>query len=486
MTAAYMQILIHAVNDSLFPDADPSSITWIRPPPKIVAVQCLLYASLSTSLFAAFLAMLGKQWISRYLRNRGGSAVDKSRDRQRKLDGLESWHFFLVIEGLPVMLQFALLLLGCALSRYLWTISPTVAGFPIAFTLLGVASYTFFTLAGTSSYNCPYQTPLSIFIRVSIKFIAQSNSAFARLLRTFMTSLSTIHSHCIKNLRGILMYLRSAARGAVRGFGHTAVPPQEAPEIPLAVVATPAQIWEEFPIDWESCKADTRCIAWLLYSTTDIDVIYSTVRFAADTIWYPEIAGALSPHILSNLLFDCFVGRQVVPDMLENASAIGMALASVLSVQLSVEPKNEDLQELCRRIYGKIARIPSAEPALGLVMTVLQSLTVIKYPDVEGSVGQRVLETPQGHLATSCKLWLSRVILQIVWRWSLLPIDIFSGFPVEPLCRRLLGDGDQVLTVLMTNCTLTMAICLGLNVDMRSLYAPSDTYVLCPVCHGVY
>jgi hypothetical protein len=60
--------------------------------------------------------------------------------------------------------------------------------------------------------------------------------------------------------------------------------------------------------------------------------------------------------------------------MLENASAIGMALASVLSVQLSVEPKNEDLQELCRRIYGKIARIPSAEPALGLVMTVLNPL----------------------------------------------------------------------------------------------------------------
>ncbi|KAF9643703.1 hypothetical protein BDM02DRAFT_3074152, partial [Thelephora ganbajun] len=62
MTAAYMKILIHSMNNTLFPDADPSSTTWTGPPPKIVVVQSLLYASLATSFFAAFLAMLGKQW----------------------------------------------------------------------------------------------------------------------------------------------------------------------------------------------------------------------------------------------------------------------------------------------------------------------------------------------------------------------------------------------------------------------------------------
>ena len=67
--------------------------------------------------FAAFLAMFGKQWVNRYLRNRGGSAADKSRDRQRKLDGFEKRYFHLIIESLPVMLQLALLLLGCTLSQ---------------------------------------------------------------------------------------------------------------------------------------------------------------------------------------------------------------------------------------------------------------------------------------------------------------------------------------------------------------------------------
>ena len=65
------------------------------------------------------MAMLGKQWINQYLRSRGGSAADKGRDRQQKIDGLEGWYLYLVVESLPVMLQLALLLLGCALSWYL-------------------------------------------------------------------------------------------------------------------------------------------------------------------------------------------------------------------------------------------------------------------------------------------------------------------------------------------------------------------------------
>jgi len=78
-TAAYIQILIHAVNGSLFPDADPNAATWAGPPSDVATVQSLLYASLVTSLFASFMAMLGKQWINRYLRNRGRSAGTDNR-----------------------------------------------------------------------------------------------------------------------------------------------------------------------------------------------------------------------------------------------------------------------------------------------------------------------------------------------------------------------------------------------------------------------
>ena len=42
MTAAYMQILIHALDGSLFPDLDPNVASWAGPPPGIVTVQSLL------------------------------------------------------------------------------------------------------------------------------------------------------------------------------------------------------------------------------------------------------------------------------------------------------------------------------------------------------------------------------------------------------------------------------------------------------------
>ena len=276
MTAAYMQILIHAVNSSLLPDANPDSVTWSGPPPEIVTVQSLLYASLATSLFAAFIAMLGKQWVNRYLRNRGGSAADKSRDRQRKLDGFKKWHFHLVIESLPVMLQLALLLLGCALSQYLWTISHTVAGIIATMTFFGVTSYVFFTLAAILYYNCPYQTPPSILTRTIIRYLTCSDVAFARSLRSFFAPFTPI-----KNLRRFLSRLCTV----LRSFGGASALAEEAEGIPLAVVmAPPTWDFKGISIDWEVCKADVRCISWILDSTTDTDVIFSTVRFAADTI----------------------------------------------------------------------------------------------------------------------------------------------------------------------------------------------------------
>ena len=121
MSIAYIKILIHTIDSSLFPDVDPDSVVWTGPPPEIIVVLWMLYASLATSLFAAFLA-----WVNRYPLRYKASAADKSRDRQQKLDGSEKWHFDLDIENPPVMLQLATLLLMSALSLYLWNISCTV------------------------------------------------------------------------------------------------------------------------------------------------------------------------------------------------------------------------------------------------------------------------------------------------------------------------------------------------------------------------
>ena len=477
MTAAYLQILIHAVNSSLFPDANSSSATWTGPPPEIVTVQSLLYASLATSLFAAFLAMLGKQWVNRYLRNRGGSAADKSRDRQRKLDGLEKWRFHLTIESLPVMLQLALLLLGCALSLYLWTISRAVAGVAIAVTLFGVTSYVFLTLAATLYYNCPYQTPPSIFTRTIIRYLTHSNAAFARSLRSLLTSLPSI-----KNLGRILRHLHFGIRRALARFHCVPNVAEEAEHIPLAVVtASPAQIFEDVLINWEVCKADVRCIAWVLDSTTDPDVIFSTVRFAADMILYPEIAGPLSPHVLADLFFDCLLDGQVIPGKSEHASSIGMALASVLSIHLSMEPEGEGLHELCGRIHNHVKWAPSLEPTFSLVTAILRFAAHSPTPlDDSLSISLDLVRSVPSHLPTTHQLWLSRVMVQTIWRWSNSqePAIAHNPFVIQSICKTFTAGSGQILTILKTNCFLTMAISLGLRVDIRDLYVPDNKYVI--------
>ena len=86
----------------------------------------------------------------------------------------------------------------------------------------------------------------------------------------------------------------------------------------------PVRIFEGALIDRDGCKTDARYIVWISYP--------STIWFAADVIWYPEIASALSPRILANLSFECSLDGRVVPGKLEHATAIGMALTSVLGI----------------------------------------------------------------------------------------------------------------------------------------------------------
>ena len=478
MTAAYMRILIHNMNNTLFPDTDSGSTTWIGPPSEIVTVQSLLYGSLATSLFAAFIAMLGKQWVSRYLRKQGGSAVEKSRDRQRKLDGFKKWHFHLVIESLPVMLQFALLLLGCALTLHLWTINRTVAGVILAFTLFGITTYAFFTLAAAFHYNCPYQTPPSILARTAIRHLVQSHSAFVRSLRSVISFLPST-----KSLRWFLRNLLSRLCGGLEPFHRNSAAEARAVDIAQAIVIVPpTRIFENMSVDLEVCKGDSRCVWWVLDYTTDTDVIFSTARFAADMVWYLEAAGVVSPNVLADLFFDCFVNRQVIPGKSEHANAIGMALASVLSTRLVVEPESQVLEDVCLRIREAVSGIFQSGTMCPVVVGVLR---IVAEPVAMESSGYYFPGEPDINsrmvvrLSAPKKLWFSRVMLQIFWRRRLLTpfTTVLSFYPFLFLLEGSMTGDDDTPIILKTTCFLIVAISLGLQVDSRDLYPPTTVCV---------
>ena len=127
-----------------------------------VQVQSILFGSLASALLAAFLAMLGKQWLNLYVE---GSLVDRSRHRELRMRGMIAWRFKLIMECLPLVMQVSLLLLGYALARYIWDLSRTVSAVITAFTVFGVLFYLFIVFAATVWKICPFQTPVSLVFR---------------------------------------------------------------------------------------------------------------------------------------------------------------------------------------------------------------------------------------------------------------------------------------------------------------------------------
>ena len=60
-TTALLRVIIYTMDNTTFGGQVPTVPQWTGPPPTIVQVQVILFASLSASLFSTFLAMLGKQ-----------------------------------------------------------------------------------------------------------------------------------------------------------------------------------------------------------------------------------------------------------------------------------------------------------------------------------------------------------------------------------------------------------------------------------------
>ena len=142
----------------------PDKSIWTGPDSTIVHVQAVLFSSLAISLLAAFIAMLSKQWLSCYSESYG-SHNNRGRYQYRGINGVTAWHLDLIMECLPLLLQAALFLFSYALSIYLFTINNAVAAVTIGFTSFGLLFYFLIVFAGTLSYNCPFQTPLSRTLR---------------------------------------------------------------------------------------------------------------------------------------------------------------------------------------------------------------------------------------------------------------------------------------------------------------------------------
>ncbi|KAJ7670697.1 hypothetical protein DFH06DRAFT_140735 [Mycena polygramma] len=139
------------------PDIQPHGTSLV-----VLVAQNLLYVSLFSTLLAALLAVLEKQWLMYYMAAGERETIEaRGLERQRKFDGLRRWKFDTVMQLFPLLLQIGLFLFSAALSIYLWRIHLSLALVVLSFTLFGSIAYATLLISAVVSPDSPFQTPLA-------------------------------------------------------------------------------------------------------------------------------------------------------------------------------------------------------------------------------------------------------------------------------------------------------------------------------------
>ena len=354
-TAALLRVLIHKFDNTTFGNDVPTVPQWTGPPRAIIQVQAILYASLAASLFSTFLAMLGKQWLNRYASTgMRGSVIERSQNRQRNLDAITTWYFDHVMESLPLMLQAALLLFGCALSRYLWGINKTVASVILGTTSFGVAFYAFIIIAGAASASCPYQTPGAHVLRhlCSASTPLIHNSKFISLLAVLWGDLMGLKWHSLLMDTLLLpVYLVLDIYLLIEAMAKT-------------FVAIPHHVhgWFRGAHRWnpQVVVLDVQCITWVLQESLDKSIHLLALKLLATV----TTLGRFNPTLVSTcfeLLIGCVtvIGNKVVAaqDSEELAAASALCCLHALSHLTTMDPASGVLKD----VYQQYTRIFPSE-----------------------------------------------------------------------------------------------------------------------------
>ena len=329
MSYALLKIIASTSLGKVPTGADAAFPQWTGPDPAIVHVQAILYSSLSASLLAAFIAMLGKQWLNRFAQvDISGSIADRSRNRARKLDGMVTWRFNLVMECLPLMLQVALLLLGYALSNYLFFVNKVVAGVLIGFTTFGFLFYLLIVSVATLSYTCPFQTPLSLVIRFVIRFDNEHRKYLKRSRKWIgrMVSFSWKKNQPRPRFPG------------VRGLGSSNTVDENIVGDPTELVMIGPFYQPPSPFNnaiWDGYVLDSASIVRLFGISTDADVTLTITKFIPEIVWHAGIR-TIPLKSLYDLVLECFdssSGRLVVIPKLRNEAYFGARALLHLTIQ---------------------------------------------------------------------------------------------------------------------------------------------------------
>jgi hypothetical protein len=156
-------ILLHIslqLSNSSFPAyVEPQFIV----PPKVAAINTLLFTSLALVLIDAYLAMLTKSWLRDFDQSWRSlnDPKERARTREMRIQGLERWKLAWVVALLPLLIQGSLVLFGVALLILLFNLHHPTAYTTLAIFAAAVCFYFCTSVVSALDTSAPFTSPLS-------------------------------------------------------------------------------------------------------------------------------------------------------------------------------------------------------------------------------------------------------------------------------------------------------------------------------------
>ncbi|KAH9969432.1 hypothetical protein BGW80DRAFT_1154614, partial [Lactifluus volemus] len=169
-TAYYMQqgVAMLAQISQQISSIAPQVVIPLTPPPPFptfkplssdIRVNAFWFMSLISSLSAALLALLVRQWVRNYMRafEQYKDPLKRSRLRQYLHEGSERWYFCALAEAVPALLHISLFLFLAGLVDFNLNLNTTVAAYTIIPIGITGLFYVFTTLSPILNPQSPYQ-----------------------------------------------------------------------------------------------------------------------------------------------------------------------------------------------------------------------------------------------------------------------------------------------------------------------------------------
>ena len=273
------------------------------------------------------------------------------------------------------MLQATLLLLGCALSLYLWEINIAIASVVLGITSFGLLFYFLIVIAGIVSESCPYQTPVSRILRYLAQQVCRLLSSTASTFRNTIGKSEVIETvttnakiyepwwsgdKLVPFLRDVFFEIFPASVTDAYRLGQATM--RALSILPIGAYRLFRRVLHgtspplERVLDRQTATLDLRCISWTLRTSLENTIRQSSLKHL---VTIPELTD-LEPTIVINC-FDAFIGcvslrnhKVIITQGLEQLAAVSAGCFFRTFHHLSVTDLTSSVLTYIRSHYNRV------------------------------------------------------------------------------------------------------------------------------------